>query len=189
MRVERVGLDFVVESENSVLQGLALHRSSATLDQRREDPQLPPREFDPRAVHLYFLVGEVENERSGADCRAGQFNRTATDRSDAREHFVDGKGFGEVFVCPAVKARDTVIYPIEGAENDDMDPWVVKPQGRKQRQAFAVGQRPVEQDQIERSKHAGFPCRLHPVRMIHDEPLAFESLSQRFSEPRFVFDQ
>ncbi|KAG1443195.1 hypothetical protein G6F57_018174 [Rhizopus arrhizus] len=189
MRVERGGMDAVVEAIHRHFDGLAQHGAAQPAGEGGQHPDLAARKLQSLPTYRGLARGGVEQQPADTHRLYLHAARPAPGCPDPREQFLQREGLGQVVVGPFIQAGDAVRQLSQRTEHDDRYPGVVPAQDLNQAQPVTIGQGAVQQHQIVRPGKRRFAGQCQRVGQVHHVALALQGGLQGGSQCGFVFDQ
>ena len=127
-----------------------------------EDGELLGRQGDRRVAPAHVPGGRVEEEVADGQHGGPGAERAPGQRPQPGEEFSELEGLGEVVVGPGVEAKDPVVDPVAGRQQQHRGPPALGPQGAADLEAVGLGDHGVEDDGVE-VELPGRPERLGAV--------------------------
>ncbi len=189
MRIERIGLDLIIESVHRRFQRAAGDRAPLPHRQRLQHQHLPPRQRNRLAVHLRLQRFEIELQPAQPQPGGHHRRRSTRDGTDARHQLFDRHRLDQVVIGTDIQPLHLVRQPTLGSEHDHRQ---VRPQrtgSRHEAHAITIGQLPIEQHQLMHRLTQGERSLRQAADHVGDHTLALKPGLQGSREIGVIFDQ
>ena len=133
--------------------------------------------------------GAVDLERAKGDERVGVARIAPGDRADAGREFREIEGLDEIVVRARIQSLDPVRDLVERGEDDDGRHVAPAAQRLEERDAAAVRQHEVEQDEVEGAPAMASRRRIQPHDPVDGMAVACDLVAHGGAQHGVVFDQ
>ena len=138
-------------------------------------------EVDDLAFHRHRLRGGVELDHAAGEDRFGPPTRTAHQRVDARQQFLDVERLDQIVVGAVFQALDLVLPAAASGKDQDRIALAVLAQRLDQIHAGHLGQAQIDDRQIERHFAAKVDALFAVLRRIDCKAITLEACRQSFA--------
>ncbi len=189
VRIERIGLDLIVEAVHRGLQCRAGDRAPLAHRQCLQYQHLAPRQRQRLALHLCLQRFEVEFQPAQMQARCHHRRGPPRDSTDPRHQLLDRHRLHQVVVGTDIQALDLVRQPALGRQHDHRQVRAQRACGGDESHAIAIGQLTVQQHQLMHrlaQRNRGFG---QAADHVGDHALPLQARLQGSGQIGIVFDQ
>ncbi len=186
---DRVALEFLAPAVQAILELRARQDRAGTQHQGFEHRVLARRQRDRHAALRHLAGGRVEGHVADREGRRGAARLAAHDRAHAREQFVELERLDDVVVGAGVESAHAARQGVARRDDDDRRAVAARAHRLQHRDAVALRQAEVEQDEVEalgREGVLGGAAIAHPV---DGEAGLAQRLAQAFADHAVVFGE